>query len=150
MGWKHRRKYRGKELKRRHHDKDSSDDEEREERSKYCNYTEYRLARLLTNHNIPFEYSMEFDTINELGRPNHREVDFWLAEPIRIFWCEDPVQAIEVKGGRLDQRCWNQKKELRDVGINTFIATPAYITFWERHGFLRENGLYKRAERIRR
>ncbi len=104
------------------------------------------MARLLRDHNIPFEYSKRFETTDRHGNPNHREVDFWLPEPIKVFWCGE-IQAIEVKGGMLDERCWEQRRELREVGVRTFIALPQYIDFWETRGFLRENGLYPKRRR---
>ena len=123
---------------------------------KYCNELELRVAKLLTDHGILFEYSKKFytadefgNTVDEHGNKKYREVDFWLPVPIEIFWCDEPVQAIEVKGGKLDDRCWFQKKELRGVGVKTWIATPRYVTFWEYHGFLRSNGLYKHTGRKR-
>jgi hypothetical protein len=119
------------------------------ERAKYVTYLEYRMAMLLRKHGIRFEYSKRFDTVDQYGNPNFREVDFWLEEPIDVYWCENPVQAIEVKGGKLDERCWHQKRELKNAGVNTFIAIPAYITFWEHHGFLKENGMYPKRPRFR-
>ncbi len=108
------------------------------------------MARILKKNNISFEYSKEFETTDENGNPNHREVDFWLEKPIEVFWCDIPVQAIEVKGGRLNERCWFQKKELRNAGIHTFIAIRAYIDFWEHRGFLRSRGLFPRLIKRRR
>ena len=108
---------------------------------KYCNELEYRIAVLLKKYSIPFEYSKKFDTVDENGNPNHREVDFWLPEPIEVFWCDEPLQAIEAKGGRLDDRCYHQKKELKNVGVKTWIATPRYVTFWEHYGFLKSRGM---------
>ena len=108
------------------------------------------MAKLLTRHGIKFKYSKEFETVDKDGNPNHREVDFWLEEPIEIFWCDTPVQAIEVKGGRLDQRCLSQKEELQNAGINTFIALPAYISFFEHEGFLKSEGLFRKKTRRRR
>ncbi len=114
----------------------------------YCTYLEYRMAKLLRDHGIAFEYSKRVETVDTHGRPNYREVDFWLKKPAKLFWCGE-VQAIEVKGGMLDERCWQQRRELRDAGVRTFIALREYIEFWETRGFLRENGLYKRKRRLK-
>ncbi len=105
------------------------------------------MARILITHGLKFEYSKVFETVDKDGRPNHREVDFWLLEPADIIWCPDGLQAIEVKGGRLDLRCFYQKEELNRAGINTWIATPGYISFWERFGFLKKDGLRERSRR---
>ncbi|MBI3633119.1 MAG: hypothetical protein HY226_02400 [Candidatus Vogelbacteria bacterium] len=110
----------------------------------YCNELERRVAKLLKNNNIKFEYSKKFATINRFGQPNTREVDFWLKEPIQVYWEDKPIQALELKGGHLDDGCWYQKKELKDVGVQTWIVLPEYVEFWERHGFLRKDDLRTR------
>jgi hypothetical protein len=109
----------------------------------YCNELEFRVAKILIRHKIEFEYSKEFETVNKDGQPNHRQVDFWLKEPINVFWCNEPVQALEVKGGKLDDRAWEQRRELDAVGVKTWIVLPQYVKFWEHDGFLRANGLYR-------
>lgn len=103
-----------------------------------CNELESRMIKLLIKLKIPFEYSKKFATVDRNGHPNSREVDIWFPRPIQVYWIEGPVQALELKSGHLDDGCWQQKKELRDVGVNTWIVLPQYMEFWERHGFLRE------------
>ncbi|MBI3632024.1 MAG: hypothetical protein HY225_01070 [Candidatus Vogelbacteria bacterium] len=109
-----------------------------------CNELEARMINLLKRLNIPFEYSKRFETMDRFGRPNHREVDIWFAKPLRVYWIDEPVQALELKGGCLDDNCWHQKKELKDIGVKTWIVLPQYVDFWERHGFLRKDALHPR------
>ena len=95
------------------------------------------MARILERAGIRFQYSKKFLTyIDKSGKVHYREVDFWLERPFSIFWADTPIQAIEVKGLILDDRCLRQREELRGVGVVTFIATPGHIIFWEKHGFL--------------
>ncbi len=106
-----------------------------------CNELESRMIRLLIKLNIPFEFSKRFATIDKNGHPNSREVDIWFPVPIQIYWCDHPVQALELKSGHLDGDCWEQKKELKGAGVNTWMVLPQYMDFWERRAFLRRDDL---------
>lgn len=117
----------------------------------YCNELEVRIAKLLTKYGIKFEYSKRFDTkdskgnsVDKDGNKKFREVDFWLPVPIEVFWVDFPLQAIEAKAGGLDERCYFQQQELKNTGVNTWIAVPVYVTFWENYGFLKSRGMHYR------
>ena len=99
----------------------------------YASILEARMAKLLKERNIGFEYSKRFLVADG---ERYREVDFALTEYIEICWCDYPVKALEVKG-RLDVRSYLQKRDLRGIEVNTFIASPDLIEFWEKFAFLK-------------
>lgn len=114
----------------------------------YENELEVRMAKLLHERGIKFEYSKPFPT-KKRGRPNIREVDFWLPDgPIEIKLLKvtpkSPegtikTQAIEVKTSyRKNPRNERQQAELRRAGIITFIAARLQIEYWEKHGLLKD------------
>lgn len=88
------------------------------------------MAKLLKERaQVGFEYSKRF-IVND----HYREVDFFLNEYIEVTWCDFPINALEAKG-RLDMRSYLQKRELRGVDVNTFIAIPKVVEFWESIAF---------------
>ena len=103
----------------------------------YASPAEKIMAEILTERGISFKYSVRYDTKRKDNISNFREVDFLLEEPIKVYWCPRPLTAIEVKGGYLTEKAWWQKRELRNAGVNTFIATLPIIEFWRNYAFLR-------------
>lgn len=119
-------------------------------RKQCVNMLEYRMAILLKRSDIPFEIHKKFATFDRGGNPNMREVDFWLQEPTDFMLCGGSIQAIEVKSWKFDERCLEQKEDLEQIGVDTFIVTPQYIEFWESIGFLKSKGLYNKYKSYRR
>ncbi|MFA5987805.1 MAG: hypothetical protein WC797_04125 [Candidatus Paceibacterota bacterium] len=108
-----------------------------EPRKKYASSYEERVVKILESRGIPFRYGVYFKTTNRFGKPNRREVDILLEAPLRVYWFPYPISAIEVKGKGLSPRAWWQRRELRNAGIITSVATEPFISFWEKYGFLR-------------
>ena len=100
----------------------------------YASRLEFRVARLLTERKIAFEYDKRFHTNSNTA--GYRSVDFWLPEPILICWSDFYVSGLEAKGV-LDVRSYLQRQALREVGVQTFIITDAVCTFYERYAFLK-------------
>ncbi len=98
---------------------------------------EKRVAILLFENGIDNVYSKEFKTTDRDGKPNTRQVDFYiLGDPIMVNGCDWPVQAIEVKNNANSTRAKAQKRELLEVGIRTLTATPEVVEMWESQGLL--------------
>lgn len=92
------------------------------------------MARLLDRNGVKYQANKSFETINKEGNRNHRQVDFWLETPLSVQQFDFPIQAIEVKSGKLNKE---QQEDLRNAGIYTDIVTPNHIINWEIYGFRR-------------
>lgn len=138
------------------------------------NEAEIRFARLLMKNWIRFEYSKKIETkriIKDKNKPetpdttangndavvepNTREIDFWLPDgPILVPLCTWPVQAFEIKGGKLNMNNHRQQRELRDANHKTFIVLPEFTAVYEKYGLLepistrnrRARGVYQKPE----
>ena len=114
---------------------------------KYFNMLEKRVAILLAENEVPFEFSKRFETQTKKGRPNFREVDFWLDAPRVLRGCPSSVQALEVKSRIRAGRSRCQRLELLTAGIETFTVLPHTVDLWEREGLFEDFGLTEKTIR---
>lgn len=89
------------------------------------------MAEILDKNGIKYDYGVNFPVRN--GK-NHREVDFVLERPIRLYGFEYPVKYIEIKG-RMGSRGRRQRKELREAGIMTQVITRLNLSIFKKNGF---------------
>jgi hypothetical protein len=92
------------------------------------------LADTLIRENRDFEYYE--DEICPPNRECHRSL-FILRKPAKAFWTGSDIQVIMLIEGRItieDVERW----DAISLKFNTFLATPNYVQFWKKRGFLKQ------------
>ena len=102
----------------------------------YASKLEARLARLLIEHQVPFEAHACFDMFDRRGRPLTHYVDFLLRYPTRFVGVGFAIEALECKGRMTRHDLVRAGALSYFYNVKCWIVLEPLIDMWEREGMM--------------